>query len=185
MIVLRLIISMAVVLLAAACGGPNALPSRAPTTQQALTQTAEFLEFETVATRGDLFREVARASLMQAGHSGAVMFPILRNGEAIAAPGIDPHTDLLMGADAGAGLQLTFDNGEAWAEDRRDSFQGLSEREAAELVARSLLNLWGIQATGPIAVERASGAPWAVAYVDGILRVNPSFVYMAAAPAAP
>lgn len=183
---LRLIISLAAVLLAAACGGPTALPSRAPNTQQALTQTAEFLEFETATTRADLFREVARASLMQAGHSGAVMFPIMRNGEVTAAPGLDPRTDLLMGADAGAGLQLTFGNtGEAWAEDRRDSFQGLSEREAAELVARSLLNLWNIQASGPIIVERASGAPWAVAYVDGILRVNPSFVYMAAAPAAP
>ena len=37
----------------------------------------------------------------------------------------------------------------------------------------------------PIVVERAAGAPWAAAYIDGILRVNPSFVYMAAAPAAP
>ncbi len=113
------------------------------------------------------------------------MFPVMKDGEVVAAPGFDVHADLLVGADAGAGLQLTFLGSEAWSEDRRDSFQGLSEREAAELVARSLLNLWGITSDAPIVVERASGAPWAAAYMDGILRVNPSFVYMAAAPAAP
>jgi hypothetical protein len=183
--VLRLITALIATLALAACGG-TALPSRATTTQQALTQTAEFLEFETPAARADLFHEVARASVTQAGMNGPVLFPMLKNGELVAAPGIDPHADLLMSVDAGAGLQLQFENtGEAWSEDRRESFQGLSEREAAELVARSLLNLWGVQAQGPIVVERASGAPWAAAYMDGILRVNPSFVYMAAAPAAP
>ena len=30
-------------------------------------------------------------------------------------------------------------------------------------------------------VERAVGAPYAVAFADGVLRVNPSFLYMAAA----
>jgi len=176
---------LAATLLASACGGPTLQP-RATTTQQALTQTAEFLEFETPATRSSMFRDVARASVTQAGKSGPVLFPMMRNGEVVAAPAIDPHADLLMSVDAGSGLQLTFESsGDAWAEDRRDSFQGLSEREAAELVARSLLNLWGVQASGPIVVERASGAPWAAAYMEGILRVNPSFVYMAAAPAAP
>jgi hypothetical protein len=184
--VLRRLIILAVPAVLAACGGSVTASPRAVSAQAALTQTAEFLEFETPATRADLFRDVARASVAQAGHTGPVMFPMLKNGELVAAPGIDTHVDLLMGADAGAGLQLSFDGrGDAWAEDRRESFQGLSEREAAELVARSLLNLWGIASSGPIAVERAAGAPWAAAYIDGILRVNPSFVYMAAAPAAP
>jgi hypothetical protein len=184
-IVLRLITLLAALPLAVACGG-TALSTHAPTTQQALTQTAEFLEFETPATRGDLFRDVARTSVLQAGSRGPVLFPMLRNGELVAAPGFEPRTDLLMGVDAGSGLQLTFESsGEAWSEDRRESFQGLSEREAAELVARSLLNLWGVSPSAPVVVERASGAPWAAAYLDGILRVNPSFVYMAAAPAAP
>lgn len=151
--------------------------------QQALTQTAEFLEFETNVTRTELFRDVARASIAQAGHTGPVMFPLQRNGELVAAPGFDVRADLLMSADAGPGLQLSLEG--RWSEDRRDAFQGLSEREAAELVARSLLNLWGISANGPVLVERAAGAPYAAAYLDGILRVNPSFVYMAAAPAAP
>jgi hypothetical protein len=184
--VLRLITPLAASLLLAACGVGTNLPARTPTTQQALTQTAEFLEFETPATRADLFRELSRLSLVQAGSNGPVMFPIMHNGEVVAAPGFDAHTDLLVSVDAGSGLQLTFEaTGEVWADDRRDSFQGLSEREAAELVARSLLNLWGVKTSDPIVVERASGAPWAAAYMDGVLRVNPSFVYMAAAPAAP
>jgi hypothetical protein len=32
-----------------------------------------------------------------------------------------------------------------------------------------------------VQVDKASGAPYAVAYVDGILRINPAFLYMAAA----
>jgi hypothetical protein len=183
--VLRRLISLAALSLLAACGG-SALPTKAPSTLQALTNTAEFLEFETPAARTELFRDVARTSITQAGRTGPVLFPILNDGVLVAAPGFDPHADLLTAADAGAGLQLTFDiPGERWSEDRRDAFQGLSEREAAELVARSLLNLWGISPGKPVTVERASGAPWAAAYVDGILRLNPSFVYMAAAPAAP
>jgi hypothetical protein len=182
---MRRLITLALPALLAACGGTVA-SSRVVSAQQALTQTAEFLEFETASTRADLFHDVARASIAQAGHSGPVMFPVLKNGELVAAPGISTGTDLLMSADAGASLQLVLDSpGDAWAVDRRESFQGLSEREAAELVARSLLNLWGIASNGPIVVERAAGAPWAAAYIDGILRVNPSFVYMAAAPAAP
>ena len=81
---LRLLTLLAAVLLATACGGPT-LPTRAPTTQQALTQTAEFLEFETATTRADLYKEVARASIVQAGSRGPVLFPVLKNGE-LGAP---------------------------------------------------------------------------------------------------
>ena len=77
---------------------------------------------------------------------------------------------------------LVFDaRGERWPEDRREGLQGLSEREAAELVARTLLTHWGVRPEGTVQVDRASGAPYAVAYVDGILRINPAFLYLAAA----
>ena len=65
------------------------------------------------------------------------------------------------------------------------SFQGLSEREASELVARSLLFTWGVRPDGPVKVVRAAGAPYAAAYLDGVLRLNPAFVYMASAPSTP
>jgi hypothetical protein len=165
-----------------ACGGGES-PSRSAHVRQALTGSPELLELESVAARQELFREVARTSLGEAGRPAQqpVLFPVSRGAELVAAaPGFDARVDLLQGAPVA--LQLTFDTrgGERWPEDRRDSLQGLSEREAAELVARSLLQHWGIHPAGAVQVDRASGAPYAVAYVDGILRVNPSFLYLAA-----
>jgi len=172
------------VLALAACGG-GALPSKNQTPTQALTGTAELLEFEAPAARTELFKEVARQSQVQAGASGAVLFPLLQNGEFVAAPGFDARFDLLGAPDAGAPLVLVFATRDPFSEDRRDSFQGLSEREAAELIARSLLFAWGVHPTQPVTVTRAAGAPYAAAWMDGELRLNPAFVYMAAAPTTP
>ena len=167
---------------AMACGvGAN--PSRAVTSTQALTGTAEWLEFEAPAMRVELFREVARQSSQQAGSRGAVLFPILVGGEFVAAPALEAGADLLGPGDAGAPIDLVFETrGDRFAEDRRDAFQGLSEREAAEQIARSLITLWNLKPTGPVTVVRTPGAPYAAAWIDGQLRLNPSFVYMAAAP---
>lgn len=153
--------------------------------RQALTGSPEALEFESASTRLELFREVARLSEQEAGRAAQalVLFPITQNGELVAAPGFEARMDLLQAPDTGGVLELTFDGrtGELWPEDRRDSLQGLSEREAAELVARTLLTHWQIQPAGPVQLERVPGAPYAVAYVDGILRINPAFLYLAAA----
>ena len=173
---------ISLLVLASACGvGANA--SRAPSTSQALTGTAEWLEFESPQVRVELFRDVARTSASQAGTHGAVLFPIDVNGEFIAAPALELSTDLLGSADAGGAFDLRFQSGgESFSDDRRDAFQGLSEREAAEQIARSLLSLWNVQTTGAVNVVRAPGAPYAAAWIDGELRLNPAFVYMAAAP---
>lgn len=162
------------------------MPARATmSARQALTNPPEFLEFESPATRLELFREVARQSVVEAGQAAQalVLFPISQQGELLAARGFDTKMDLFQSPDAGGGIQLVFDAraGERWPEDRREGLQGLSEREAAELVARTLLAHWGIHPEGAVQVDRASGAPYAVAYVDGILRVNPAFLYLAAA----
>lgn len=168
-----------------ACGGTGAPARSSLTVRQALTSSPEALEFESPSTRLDLFRELARLSEQEEGQAAQalVLFPISHRGELVAAPGFGARMDLLQAPDAGGVLQLTFDGrtGEHWPEDRRDSLQGLSEREAAELVARTLLTHWGIDQTGPVQVDRVSGAPYAVAYVDGILRINPAFLYLAAA----
>jgi len=168
-----------------ACGAGN-LPSRAPlTAQQALTSSPEVVEFESASARLELFREVARQSELEAGRAAQalVLFPVSQDGELVAAPGFEQRLDLFQSPDAGSALQLVLDGrlGERWPEDRRDSLQGLSEREAAELVARTLLAHWQIEPTGPVQVERSTGSPYAVAYVDGILRINPAFLYLAAA----
>lgn len=173
--------ALAASVLLTACGD-GAAPARTVTARQALTQNAEVLEFEPVATRQELFRDVARISQSEAGKetSEPVLFPIIRDGSLVAAPALDTRADLLQAPDAGQPLQLSFDGRDPWPEDRRDSLQGLSEKEAAELVARTLLSHWGIRSEGVILVDRASGAPYAAAWVDGILRVNPAFLYMAA-----
>jgi hypothetical protein len=165
--------------LLAGCG-VGGVPTRAITAQQALTNNAELLEFEPVPARQELFRDVVRTSQLEAGRTGSdlVLFPIVLNGELTAAPALDTRADLLQGSGSAAVLELDFTGRERWPEERRESLQGLSEREAAELVARSLLDAWGLESEGTILVERASGAPWAAAWVDGILRINPSFLYL-------
>ena len=176
-----------ILILAAAACGDAPVPSRALlTARQALTSPPELLDFETPLARQELFRDIARQSDLEAGQAAKalVLFPIRQEGQLVAARGLEGRGDLFESADGGAPLQLTFESGaaEVWPEGRRESLQGLSERESAELVARALLNHWNIRPQGPVLVERAEGAPYAVAYVDGILRVNPSFLYLAAAP---
>lgn len=179
----RLVLISALLALAA-CGVGT--PPRAMTSSQALAQTAESLEFVAPATRQELYRDVVRHSIAQQGQVGStVLFPFMQDGELQGAVALDARADLLQAPDAGV-LQLTFDTrGDRFSEDRRDAFQGLSEKEATELVARSLLHRWNVKSTGPVLVIRAAGAPYAAAWIDGALRINPAFVYMAAAPAAP
>lgn len=180
----RLVLISSAVVVLSACG-VGSLPARAVTSSQALSGTAESLEFETPAMRQELFRDLVRNSVTQQGQVGTVLFPFMQDGELKGAQALDLRTDLLQAPDAGV-LQLTFDTrGDRFTEDRREAFQGLSEREATELVARSLLHRWNVNSTGPVLVIRAAGAPYAAAWIDGVLRINPAFVYMAAAPATP
>lgn len=176
---------IALTLLMVACGGP--VPSgRAISLSQALTGVPELLEFEPAAVRAELRRDIMRASLSQSGQPAraAVIFPIVREGAFVGAPALPARMDLLSLSDAGASLAVTFDTkGERWGEDRRDATQGLSEREAAELVARCLIQAWGLNLTGTVVLERSSGAPYAAAYLDGILRINPVLIYLAASDA--
>ena len=173
--------ALSTALLFTACGD-GSVPVRSLTARQALTSNSEVTEFEAPAVRQDLFRDVAKLSVQQAGRETTepVLFPILRDNRMYAAPGLDAKADLLQMPDAGHPLQLQFNGREAWPEDRRDSLGGLSEREAAELMARTLLAMWELPVDGPVLVDRASGAPYAAAWVDGILRINPAFLYMAA-----
>lgn len=176
---------LVVLMLSAACGGAPAPLRASLNARQALTSAPGLLDVESVATRQELFKEIARQSDLEAGQAARtlVFFPVNQAGQLIAARGLEGRSDLFDAPDAGAALNLTFEGGaaEQWLEGRREGLQGLSERECAELVARTLLNHWGIRPEGSVLVDRAEGAPYAVAYVDGILRVNPSFLYLAAA----
>lgn len=168
-----------------ACGeGPAPLRAQL-SARQALTGSPELLELEPQALRQELFRELARISEQEAGQSAQalVLFPVVHADRFVAAPGFDARLDLLQAPDAGAAFQLAFEGrtGQRWPENRSEALQGLSEREAAELVARTLLARWEIRPAGAVQVDRAAGAPYAAAYVDGILQINPAFLYLAAA----
>jgi len=156
-----------------------------PTLRWVLTNDAERLEFEAQPVLTDLFNEASRISRSEGSSASrqSTPFLIIQNGQTSAAPGFDLHADLLQPPDAGQPVQISFgDRGEGrWPEDRRAALGGLSEREAAEQVARSLLSLWGIESDS-VLVTRAPNAPFAAAYTDdATLRLNPAFLYMAAA----
>ena len=158
------------------------MPMRAPSLAQALQNAPEATELEPLAVRQELLRELFRTAQLQAGQplAGLSVFPVAQADRLEGAPSFDAHADLLQAADAGEAWQLVFEGkGERFGEDRRDSFQGLSEKETAELVARSLLHLWNLPAGGSVRVERVSGAPYAAAWVDGVLRLNPVLLQLA------
>lgn len=182
----RLALSLSV-LLAALVAGCGELPTstRTATLRSALTNDAEQLEFVPQPILQGLLEDAYRISRNEAGHPAKATAPflIVQNGQLLAAPGLDARTDLLQPPDGGQPAQLSFgDRGDGrWPEDRRVALGGLSEREAAEQVGRSLLDLWGIPSQS-VVVVRAPNAPFAVALTDDrTLRINPGFLYLVAA----
>jgi len=170
-----------------ACGPGTSGSAPTLASRQALTSAPEAMEFEAPGARLTLFREMALWSQLESGRAATAeaLFPLVQNGDVVSAPGLDAQADLFSSADAGQPYALAFESArDRWPEDRRDGLQGLSEREAAELVARSLLFHWNLHPSGPVEVDRAAGAPYAAAYVNGILRINPAFIYLAAAASA-
>jgi len=156
-----------------------------PSVRQVLLEPPEQVEALSTQTRADLFRSLLRATSAGAQDGLLALFPIVKDGAVSAAPPIDGRLDLLDVSDGGEPLVVNLDAALAdrWPLERRDSLQGLSEREAAELVARSLAARWGLRPRAALRVERATGAPYAAAYAEGILRLNPALLYLAAAPA--
>lgn len=177
----RLLSLTLVGLMAAACGDPM-MPAHSQSARAALLQSAEAIELLPVQARQDLIHAVVHGSAqdqMGASEGALALFPFVQNGELRAAPALDGRGDLFDVPDAGEPAALVFE-GERWSEERRDSLQGLSEREAAELVARSLAARWNLQPHGALRVDRADGVPYAAAYADGVLRLNPVLLYLVA-----
>jgi hypothetical protein len=150
-----------------------------------LLEPPEQVEALPAQDRAELYRALLRASGAGAPDGLLALFPVVQNGTVRAAPPLEGRLDLLDVADGGEPLVLNLDASLAdhWPLERRDALQGLSEREAAEIVARSLAVRWGLRPRAAIRVERATGAPYAAAYADGVLRLNPALLYLAAAPA--
>jgi hypothetical protein len=175
------------VLLLASCGevGMGAPTPSQPSIRQVLLEPPEQVEALPVQARADLYRTLLRASGAGTPDGLLALFPIVQDGAVRAAPPIEGRLDLLDVSDGGEPLLVNLDAtlSDRWPLERRDALQGLSEREAAELVARSLAARWGLRPRAALRVERAAGAPYAAAYAEGILRLNPALLYLAAAPA--
>ena len=178
----RVLISALLGLTLAACGDLVS-PAREQTARAALLQTPEQVELLAPSVRQELYRMVVRDSGQEqvgGAEEALSLFPFVQNGELGTAPGLEGRGDLFEVPDAGDPASLVFE-GEPWSDERRDSLQGLSEREAAELVARSLAGRWSLHPPGALRVYRADGVPYAAAYADGALRLNPVLLYLVAA----
>ena len=165
----------------AACGDPSA-PVHTQNARASLLQNPEAIELLSVPARQELLRAVVHDSSQETAASGdgaLSLFPFVQNGELRAAPTFEGRGDLFEVPDAGQPAALVLEP-EQWSAERRESLQGLSEREAAELVARSLAARWNLQARGALRVDRADGVPYAAAYADGVLRLNPVLLYLVA-----
>ncbi|MGZ5957483.1 MAG: hypothetical protein ACXWLI_03625 [Myxococcaceae bacterium] len=182
----RLALLLPIVLLAA-CGevGMGVPPPSQPSVRQVLLEPPEQVEALPAQTRAELYRSLLRASGSGAPDGLLALFPVVQNGDVRAAPAFDGRLDLLDGMDGGEALVLNLDGvtADRWPLDRREALQGLSEREAAEIVARSLATRWGLRPRAALRVERAASAPYAAAYAEGVLRLNPALLYLAAAHA--
>ncbi len=173
--------SLALLALTAAACGDVSLPMHAQTTRAALLQSPEQVELLPLTARQELIRAVVRESTQEqagAGDGALALFPFVQNGELRAAPALEGRGDLFEVPDAGEPAALVLEGG--WSQERRDSLQGLSEQEAAELVARSLAARWNLHPHVALRVDRADGVPYAAAYADGVLRVNPVLLYLVA-----
>jgi hypothetical protein len=182
----RLALLLPIVLLAA-CGevGMGVPSPSQPSVRQALLEPPEQIEALPVQARAELFRSLLRASGAGTADGLLALFPVVQDGVVRAAPPLEGRLDLLDLADGGEALVLNLDASLAdrWPVERREALQGLSEREAAEIVARSLAMRWGLRPRAALRVERAAGAPYAAAYAEGVFRLNPTLLYLAAAPA--
>lgn len=177
------VLTLALLGLAVAACGDLSAPVRGQTARSALLQTPEQVELLPPAVRQELYRMVVRDSGQEplgGAEEALSLFPFVQNGELGTAPSLEGRGDLFEVPDAGEPAALVFE-GERWSDERRDSLQGLSEREAAELVARSLAGRWNLRPHGALRVTRADGVPYAAAYADGVLRLNPVLLYLVAA----
>lgn len=171
----------AFVLAVAACGPGVVVTTAGPgELRGALAAAPEELEVTSDADRALLYQELLALAADEAvrGEPDApVLFPIA-SGSRIAPAPFRRALDLLD-PPAGAPAVDLDASPERWSDEAQAGLGGASERALAERVAQSLLAHWG--APGPVAVVRTAAVPFAAAFVDGKLRLNPAVVYLAAA----
>jgi len=179
--------------------------------EEALVSPAEMLEYESPATRQALWEELLHQAREQAQNPSHMLplFPLSSPSGFVAKEGlVEPFhcsKEVLAMAPKEAPLGLLEEEAdskeeapefapkeewaelslkmderrESWSDTPREEWRGLSEREVMRCLALSLLAQW--QVKGEISVQRVTRSPYAAAYVEGSLRLNPAFVSLAAA----
>lgn len=178
----RLLPALVCALLLSACDGME-MPASGLQVGQVLVIGPEQLEFIAPEARQSLYADLIATSRTEEGLPAPVLFVLGTEEGMVGAPALPHSVDLLQTPNIAESMSLRLDTAfRQWPGERCECLQGLSEREAAELVARSLLWHWGLEVEREVVVERAVGAPYAAAWIDGILRLNPALLYLASAP---
>jgi len=162
-----------------ACGGGVSSFSPSPSLEKALASPPEMLEYEALSTRQALWEELLAQAQEQALGPSPVqpLFPIFTSTGFVAKQG---PLELLHCPENPAGLVLKLDERrESWSDTPKENGRGLSEKKLARCLALSLLTQWQIK--GEVNLQKVTRSPYAAAYVEGSLRLNPSFVSLAAA----
>jgi len=163
--------------LLAACGesASTALPSLS--LEKALVSPPEILEYESASARHILWEELLAQAQEQALGTSHVqpLFPIFTSTGFVAKEGPAKLGNCFESSE----LVLKLDERrEAWSDTPREAWRGLSESDVARCLALSLLAQWHIQ--GEVLLQKVAKSPYAAAYVEGSLRLNPAFVSLAA-----
>jgi hypothetical protein len=165
--------------LLSACGENMPLLSPALSLERALVSPAQMLEYEPLNARQTLWEELLAQAQEQALGTSHVqpLFTLFtstgfvaKEGPAVLDNCFDESPDLTLKLDG---------RKEAWSDTPREDWRGLSESDMARCLASALLTQWGIQ--GEVSLQKVAKSPYAAAYVEGSLRLNPSFVSLSAA----
>jgi len=161
-----------------ACGESVPAVSPSLSLEKALVSPSEMLEYESLLARQTLWEELLSQAQVQALGPSHVqpLFPIFTTTGFVAKEGPAELNCLKESPE----LVLKWDERRAaWNDAPKEEWRGLSERDIARCLALSLLAQWQIK--GEVSLQKVAKSPYAAAYVEGSLRLNPSFVSLAAA----
>jgi len=168
-----------------ACGEGVSAFSPSLSLEKALVSPVEILEYEALSTRQALWEELLGQAREQAQGPSHVqpLFPLLMPEGFVAAEGpleLAHCLNVELSKEEPLEVVLKVDERrERWSDIPREEWRGLSERELAHCLALSLLAQW--QMKGEVHVQKVPRSPYAAAYIEGSLRLNPAFVSLAAA----
>lgn len=169
----------AALLAGSGCGLSRTAPLELATVGEALAAGSEELDLASPACRARLFGLAelqARAQADAPAPDSPALFAVEVGSLLLPAP-LPSATSLRAGAEVEVDVDSSAD---PWPRERREGLAGSDERSAARAAASALADALHLGGKA-IVVERDAGAPYAVAWAQGRLRLNPALLYLAAA----